>query len=148
MIVTKTDAIYNVIKTCYKEDSNLVDIYHVKAGMGLDYCVKYNTNDLKSVRAECYMITSNDELVGIYATSVMSQLPYLSFMFIRPKFRKEFTDLVWDKIKVTFNKPFVTAIYKKNIPACKFFDKKCDNKFMSYEEINNELFYFYQFELE
>jgi hypothetical protein len=126
----KETDLYNIIKLCYSEDSGLIEKWHIVSGTGLENCVLDTEKVLREDNGSFLVVQKDNELVGYFGESINSGFPFLSTIFVRPKYRKkEYMIEFWDLIKKYFNNEhFITGVYKKNVPANKFYEKHCLNK--------------------
>lgn len=126
MIVTETTDYENVIRECYKSDSDLINIYHIKAGEGLESCVSDTVNELKNNTDKSfkfYSIQSQpDVFFGFFGIEHFDEVNYLTSFFLVPQFRiKDSKKLFWEIITSCFeNTLFKTAINIKNIRGLNF----------------------------
>lgn len=130
--IIDNDKSYSFLYTVYKEDPELIEKFHTMNGTDIDTCVDYVLTNLEKDHSIIYVIFSeiNNDIIGFFASSFINieneNIPLLASFFIRPKYRKLITDMVWNEINDHFkNEMFVVSIVKNNIPANKFFNKKC-----------------------
>ncbi len=113
----------DVIKQGFSSDKNLIDKWHIISGSGLDSCVNKTIEDLKTQTFsdfKFFVVLNDEEFIGYFG--VENEGKYLTTIFIAPEFRnnkKEFLKLIAPYVQDTFE----SAIYSKNIPCMRFFNK-------------------------
>lgn len=115
---------YNkIIPELWKKDSELLDKWHITAGMGHDYCINKTLNDIKGFDKSFKFYTIKDSAcnVGFFGIEFEN---FLTTLYMSPDYRKkEYIGQFWNMILNNINKPFKSAIYAKNKPCADFFVK-------------------------
>jgi len=148
MIFIQNNSPYDMIKRQYLEDPELLEKYHSVSGSGIEGCVNYILDNFKKDNAKCYVIYKNDDEVGFFADGLVTVsgqvISILASFYIRPKYRKILTEDCWKIINNHLdNKIFTIGIYKKNIKACRFFEKKASKIINSNYENKDICIYFF-----
>ncbi len=120
---------YETVKECFADDEELLNKHHIKAGKGLDICVKdtvevlsNNTHHLKF-----YSIFLKNTRIGFFGTEEdYGDFRFLTTFCIKPEYRnKENINEFWENIKKYFYLyNFYTSLYAKNKRAVNFCLKK------------------------
>lgn len=100
-----------------------------------DECCEQDIEALNTEGVKTFCIFDEDEFVAYFATLYLPEGKELTGFFIDPKYRK-IKDEVWSMIEGHFGEKFYNAIYKKNLFAIKFCEKK--GKEITNIEYNNE----------
>jgi hypothetical protein len=152
MIVKPAANIRSVIEFCYGEDTELISTYHTIAGSSLLECIEFENEILDQPDGNILTVElDNGELLGYFGKSLISvedlKFPFMTTIFVRPKYRKkEFMGQFWNVINKEFeNQTFLTAIYKNNTRASKFFNKFADDCFET--EVNGNTALVFTFNL-
>lgn len=117
------DGVEKAVRECFATDPDLLSFYHVEAPASLDDCVKRTLADAEKfdVTFRFYLVHVGRELAGYWGTEWDR---YLNLIFVKPKFRtREFMEQFWDKIKVSMDGRFATAVYARNKPAVAFYSR-------------------------
>lgn len=112
----------DIILDCFSSDKALTEKWHIVSGSGLENCVDRTTNDLKEFKVVFYKLTENEKLVGYFG---IENGTHLTGFFIKPEFRnKEIIKEFWNIVDSKFNSTYMVGIFKKNIPAKRFLEKR------------------------
>lgn len=124
MIAIKETSYYPIIKECFAADKDLLTTYHIEATKGLDACVNRTCKDLTTSNIDVYKIMFSNEIVGFFGIENLVDMKALTGFFLKPEFRdkkKEFWNCIESEIK---DPTFLCGIYKKNVRASKFLEKR------------------------
>lgn len=123
MTVSTTTNISELVSEAFASDPVLIDKWHISSGKGLQACIDKTVEDLKKAdhSFSFYSVHQDSQFIGYFGTEANGA--YLTTIFIKPEFRKSHRKLVWNAIREKTRAIFCTAIYSKNTPCIKFYQK-------------------------
>lgn len=144
----ETDYFYETIKECFADDDELLSKHHIKAGKGLDVCVKDTVDVLlhQTYNLKFYGIYLKNKLIGFFGTEMdYGDFKFLTTFCIKTEYRnKEIINEFWGNIKKYFQfYNFYTSLYAKNKRAVNFCLKK--GKVIKTFNYNNSLVFLFKF---
>lgn len=126
----------NIILECFSTDKDLIEKWHIVSGSGLENCTNKTVDDLKEFKVNVYKLTQDNKLIGYFG---IENNTHLTGFFIKPEFRnKEIIQEFWNIVDSKFNNTYMIGIFKKNVPAMKFLEKKTSIRL----EPNNQSVFF------
>lgn len=136
-----------LVTNLLKTDNDFVDVFKIHPSE--EAYIKANLDRINEDKCNVYAIIEGGEEIGVVAKTTVSDINYIYLFFIHPVFRKECAHKSWDKVVESFNdEPFICGMLKKNIRACKFFDKKCSEYIDGYSDEMKENVRIYMFKRE
>ena len=129
-----------IIRAAWEADESLVNEWHIKAGEGLESCVKDTldvlSNDVDKTTFHLYAVKDGDKEIGFFGKELVDEKPFLTTFYIYPDYRtkdckEEFLKLIFSEL----GDEFVTAVYAKNTRALNWFIRNGAD-FLG--EVNNE----------
>lgn len=106
----------------FKEDSELLNKYHISAPNTAENCAERTLNDLKEANVETYLFTIDNEIIGYYG---IESKVFLTGFFIKPAHRnKRIITEFWNQVSSNFKGDFYAALYIKNTRAMDFLRKQ------------------------
>ncbi len=124
MITTrKTIHMEPIIREAYASDQALLDKWHIISGSGLDACVK---DTITALTKETYpdfafhVLEDNGLFVGYFGNE--ADRSYLNTFFIAPEQRSRKLE-IWQAVVGAMEPAFLSAIYSKNTPCMRFYEK-------------------------
>lgn len=110
-----------VLSACYKQDSELVEKYHVLAPTNLEKAIDHTANIFESSEGfEMHVVYEQGDLLGYFGRQV-TDIEVLKGFFIMPAFRnKEGVRIFWNYVYKIFAPDIYTCIYENNIRAEQF----------------------------
>lgn len=104
----------------YGEDQDLINVYHIASGNGVESCANRTIDDLQQCGEDLKLYQIDNGCV--FGTELDGD--YLNLLYIRPSFRnKDSMKDIWKTIRSTLSKKFVTSLYPKNTRAINFYLK-------------------------
>jgi hypothetical protein len=119
----KSNNIYDSIYLGYESDKDLVSKWHVIAPASLKECVDKTVLDLKNDTFEdfeFFVVKEDEEFIGYFGKEFGGK--YLTTIFIKPEYRERKSEF-WKLILNNMANEFKSAIYSKNTPCIKFYNK-------------------------
>ncbi len=123
MNIIETKDIHSAIKKGFSLDKDLMEKWHITSGNGLEYCVNKTMLDLKEQTYpdfKFYIVQKDNNFVGYFGQELNGS--YLTTIFIAPEYRKNKEEFL-KSIYPYMQEKFESAIYSKNVPCMKFFNK-------------------------
>ena len=119
------------IEDCFKTDKEFCKKWHVEAPATAKECAKRTFEDLKTAQLlKWYVIKDGRNIVGFFGNEGNTRL---SSFFIKPKYRPANKEL-FEMLIQNLEKPFISGVYNKNIPALKWLQKMGGNAKHRYKE--------------
>lgn len=106
-----------IIRACYAEDPDLINLYHQGAGNGLDSCVQI-TLDNTDTSSNFYKVeTDTGALMGYFAQALpVGDIWVLNGFTVRQHFRTpEYLEAFWELVRSTFENEFYTSVSENNL---------------------------------
>lgn len=115
------------VRLAWEADSPLIEKYHIRAGEGIEACVKDTVDTLKNCEdLKFYDVYFENELFGFFATEKFKFGGFITTFFIYPNFRskKNKKDFVSLMIK-HFDKEtdIYSSVFGHNIRAVRFLEE-------------------------
>lgn len=110
------------LKLCYASDDELINLYHVESGKGLDACLQKTLSDFdKASDFRFNIVNDGDEVVGYFGEETFDVYKALCGFFIFPKYRnQQGRKLFMDTIKERLDSDFYAGVGAKNFKAVNF----------------------------
>lgn len=105
-----------IVRLCYAEDPDLINLYHQGAGNGLDTCVKI-TLDNTDANSNFYKVEAEDgTLAGYFAQALpVGDIWVLNGFTVRKQFRTPtYLSAFWELVRSTFENEFYTSVSENN----------------------------------
>lgn len=111
----------DLLKNCFSTDEQLIQVWHLEAGKGLESCVEKTFQDLQLYKTQIFKLSNENELAGYFGKEVFNNNTFLTGFFLLPKFRNhEGRTNFWNSVESELTKPYFCGLYEKNVPANKF----------------------------
>ena len=73
-----------LLQECFITDIDLINIYHIEAGKGIEACINRTFDDLKLWNVKVFGLYEDNEIVGYFGKEANI---YLTGFFIKPEYR-------------------------------------------------------------
>jgi hypothetical protein len=121
MTAERTDNYRPILSECFLADKDLLELWHIYAGKGLNACLEKTFRDLQTAAVIFFTVMIHDELVGYFGKELCDNKEFLTGFFIMPDLRtNEIRTQFWSLVKAQFELPFHCGLYEKNVPANRF----------------------------
>jgi hypothetical protein len=118
--------IKSIVLDCFRDDEDLLTIYHIKAGSSLSECVEDTYNVLKTGTNYDFTFYKlvNDAGVVCGFVGVEPESKHLTTFCLKKRYRvKEYKDSLWKIIVGFLGEEFNCGLYAKNERAINFLTK-------------------------
>lgn len=130
MVALRTSNIRKYVAEAYAADEPLYTRWHVIAPAPLDACVTRTVSDLESMETlEFYVVIEDGKFVGYFGTEFHGT--HVPTIFIMPAYRPR-KRAFWALLKAFTAPEFQAAIYSKNEPCMRFYERMGGHKFTSF----------------